>query len=694
MLLPFKAAIPKPDIQADQEIPPNAKLADIWVTHRDDLLLPLYPEMEDLRRYAWDQPLGDMSIEYMGALKGHVLTHLGDRLNAAFRHRLLHDLGCRIAKHPSQGRNVVMDGTDTCFISDAYDALSNGKGLEKLPHRIRALAEEFRARCGLQGASRVANVKLTPSTFKLHIELSREAEARECRGWSACPIAEHSRTFAYVDEKIAGAFATSLGGRIGGVSVDKRPAGLSVLQWMFGVHEQAWEAANRHARRKHRKARRRGKGGRRGRKQKACSGFGRWCPCASRKDVRVSSLATDGVALCAFLKIPAKSTPSSTPPPPLEERIKQFVSEVEGSPVYMMAEDPGRVNISQVMVKGAPLHPLPPAAAACSDKQVRLTRASNRRRTLQSLREKEELRRRRGNPMLRHAHDTLGAGGCTWKTTDSSRFLEMVRRLVSVQSTLVNEYVRGTWYASWKMLLWRRKRMVLAQHYSNLIRTHVPKGAAVILGRGNAGFSSTGKGETSVPTSRVGLEQFRALRALRTRNPSLQVPLCEDRTTMTCHHCGNVLQNVIGDNETVLRGLKECRECYPGDRKLQHWCRLERQRFEEKTELQHLAAWPRPREVVVTRKVVEADEVMRRKILGDDGYPMSKLESCVVRERTEGYTSRLLNRDINATKNLMQVLEALVLGRSRPAHLVKKRRERAQPLPPAAEMEEGVIQDA
>ena len=133
--------------------------------------------------------------------------------------------------------------------------------------------------------------------------------------------------------------------------------------------------------------------------------------------------------------------------------------------------------------------------------------------------------------------------------------------------------------------------------------------------------------------------------------------LDETRTTMTCAGCGSVLQDVPGTDGRPLRGIKECRGC----------CK-------------HKAATERAHWHCLQEAPLAEDGVPTCKHccggLEDihDGGKESKLKSCKVQDCTEKHTSRLLNRDTNASKNLMLVLRSLLSGEPRPAHLCKQAR--------------------
>ena len=79
----------------------DPRITELFERHAD-VLQCLYPSDAALRRVPWDQPLNDMSMEYMGALKAHVTTHLAARVNAWAVRRLIVELGVRRVE--SEGR--------------------------------------------------------------------------------------------------------------------------------------------------------------------------------------------------------------------------------------------------------------------------------------------------------------------------------------------------------------------------------------------------------------------------------------------------------------------------------------------------------------------------------------------------------------------------------------------------------------
>ena len=102
--------------------------------------------------------------------------------------------------------------------------------------------------------------------------------------------------------------------------------------------------------------------------------------------------------------------------------------------------------------------------------------------------------------MLGLAIRALSSAG-TWMTTNLAHFSRMLVAQRMVNDILVAEYVEDVWYARWKMLMWRRKRMVLMQYYAATIRRLAARGEPVVYGYGDGGFAASGRGDPAVPTT-------------------------------------------------------------------------------------------------------------------------------------------------------------------------------------------------
>ncbi len=675
--LPFKNGLPG-DGDAHASRPPHPRLAQAWERYKP-LLLPLYPPVDQLRKFRWDQPLNDIAREYMGAAKAHILTHLPSRLNVAVKHTLLTVLGGVEHVPVDVGRkcvrlpNVPGDGV---LLADVYDALENGVAPKhNLPTPVVALITETRGCSGLDDATAPASVdttddepkkarrarttrrlsKLKAVTLGLlrrHAEMSVEAARRGAKGWSVVPLIKTNLSFAYIDERIV---EDLLGAEKKARSCDQKGDGLTLLERTFGLHATAWNKASKDARRDHRKVSR-------GRPQK------KRCGAASYPaGWKAASVMTDGVALCVVLSRPkaisvrpaaasASSAPEAKPgkDEPKHDRpnveVAQFIDKFTAGNIHAIVEDPGRVNISQMTQLGKD-------GKHVSDQ---LSRRVYLARTLQNVYRRLELEKRQATAGLVAALDAMGEGFTTWRTPDLAAFVLMVQKAARVHSILVAAYIDDEWYARWRMLLWRRKRSVLMQYYNRVVGRVAKPNTPIVVATGDGGFAATGKGERSVPTSGARAELRRALRArlkVYDRHSNSAVPgrpgvhtfVPEQRTTMCCHKCGKVLQNVtVPETGYQLRGLKLCHNCGADPEKTDHWCKLER--------------------------VPESVEVARgERVLGDDGVVVRGLRLCVVLKHDIEHAHRLLNRDVNAARNIWLILNAMLHGQQRPEHLVMKK---------------------
>jgi hypothetical protein len=346
------------------------------------------------------------------------------------------------------------------------------------------------------------------------------------------------RTFAYLDDRVVNAITKGFG-----VTPSKGTASFATA---LGVDERSWNAANKASRslkRRHRDASSRHLCG----KSSFPTG---WIP---------TSAGTDGVSVCVTLTRPVEPSgpvdglaeKGVAKKATYEERLAQFVAR-HGRP-HKVAEDPGRVALSTTAQKGH------------DGKFVhnRHSRRQHLRWTLQGRRQYAEEDRRRKAPLLGLAIRELASAG-TWMTTHIAHFTRMLVTQMMVHDILVTEYVDDVWYAKWRMLMWRRKRMVVMQYYAATTRRLATRNEPVVFGYGDSGFAASGRGEQAVPTSGKIYLLHRVARCLKDVHPVMVVPVDERCTTMKCHGCGNVLQSIYAprqDRPRPLRGLKLCLHC-------------------------------------------------------------------------------------------------------------------------------------
>jgi len=315
---------------------------------------------------------------------------------------------------------------------------------------------------------------------------------------------------------------------------------------------------------------------------------------------KISSINTDGVAVVVVMKRLLQNRPKDA----------MNAKEPYANDVHMIADDPGRANLSYTAQK-----------TPRSDEWVagRLTRETYRRRSLFVASEEYEKQHRAQNPRLQEAIAAMSLG--TWKTTDPVRFFDMIERCHAGRQVLIAEYVTSPIHAVWRMRTWRRKRETLMQYCAGTIREmqDSPRWTRgrreVVYGLGAGGFAPTGPGEQPVPTKQKNRELVRVARCLQSKKLRVRIEsLVEDRTSKCCHGCHNVLDDILDENGYVIRDMKQCNHC----------------------------------------KTEGSDELKR---CSHDGTQ---------------HAFKRRNRDWNAAKNLWEVLKAIVLGQDRPEYLVRR----------------------
>lgn len=622
-LLPFKSVLSNRQTDGCP-----AALRAVWEVHRA-VLEPKYPSVGDLSRMAWDQALTDMAREMAGAIKSHVMVHLGDRTRAYLRCRVVCDLGGVVST--VAGRKACSVGGSTFHLADMYEALDSGQTAD-LPDVVRAEVAALRERLGLGGASRLSKLtKLTDGVFRLHVELSRDAERRRAaapaaawslpRAFSALPVVRTGRTFAYVDDRVMEALVRGFG------LDERRLPGERLFESMLGVGREDWDSASKAARRRRRRARA-ASGARKRRKPRRRDPG--WARRPDPKTWTATSAATDGVAVCLTLTSPVPPQGPVSGASPDAAGVPKVPRELR----HAIAADPGRVIIYE-------------AAQRCPDgswRSSRLSRAAYLKLSCQLRRDEAEARRRQERPELREAIEVLSAR--TWKTTDGEAFLAMVGVHAGVLPVLRREYVEDETYAKWRMLLWRRKRSTLMRSLADTISAVAPRGSKVTFGLGNAKFAPTGRGERAVPTTTVGKTLLRTARCLGRSYDVEVVPIDEARTTMCCHGCGAVLEDVRDGQGAVLRGLKACRTAS---------CREAKRHT-----------------LGASEEACGGCGAANTSLRDENGEAVSGLTICCHRRTCGGAEIegvRLRNRDKNAARNIWAALDAQMRGEQRPEYL-------------------------
>jgi hypothetical protein len=169
------------------------------------------------------------------------------------------------------------------------------------------------------------------------------------------------------------------------------------------------------------------------------------------------------------------------------------------------------------------------------------THLSRRRYEKRSWRDKAaawEASRRRDNPSYGEAIAQLGQAG-SWTTSDAVEMDEMLRCYARVWAALRGELVESKDHVLLKMRTKRKRRMMLDQAASRIVRPKgVPdvKNRGLVVGYGNARWKSRG------PRVKMIQALVRAMRTLRREGrPAVLVFIDEWCTSKCCHRCFGVM---------------------------------------------------------------------------------------------------------------------------------------------------------
>ncbi len=221
--------------------------------------------------------------------------------------------------------------------------------------------------------------------------------------------------------------------------------------------------------------------------------------------------------------------------------------------------DPGRVNPLMMAWEARPC-----PERSTEYEHLGVTRKHYYKATLIDECNEWHRRRRVGDPRLRAAYTEMSEHA--WKTCSVDELEAMVAVCTTHEEVLSAE--RESKEASlWSMRCWRRKTAYKDRVASQML-TRWQQAAgdiagapgpkpAVVLAFGNAGFSPTGRGEKSVPTKAWVLAFVHAFK--RMRAPGGVLMTSEYFTTLMCHRCECLGEEMRDGDGRVLRNIRYCR---------------------------------------------------------------------------------------------------------------------------------------
>eukprot|EP00210_Caulerpa_lentillifera_P002511 g2408.t1 len=182
---------------------------------------------------------------------------------------------------------------------------------------------------------------------------------------------------------------------------------------------------------------------------------------------------------------------------------------------------------------------------------------------------REEQENLQQNVPLRFAKEALGVVG------QEHNILSFIQAQNLHHQVLIEEHITSKFYSFRKMRAFRLKKAALSKASNALIDSAIEPNRRLVLGIGNANFSSSGRGSKSAPTTSL----MRAIQeAKRTKELELNkganwsfitiLNINEFRTTLICSTCGNptfqpFVRKPNGDMRRSSR-LRCCTHCVSG----------------------------------------------------------------------------------------------------------------------------------
>lgn len=318
-----------PEFWPTADVPRDAAVAAALDVAGTQHLLPDY--MAVMARTGWNQAINEMGRQYVGNFKTHVKAN--------------------IVKHAKAYVSGVVEATKACG-----DALDNGLRPLEITQDDFDLVANVRAALGCTKVhSTLGDVPVTPDLVGLHVFLLRSGAVT---GRSYAPVAQTGRHYAYIDERIACYLMQ--------VPEARCPHGApesasTPLQHLLHLLPSDFSRTTREARRLRRRALRRARVDAAGKQRRRGRGRGiapRRSTCGGRNPddvVAVSSIRTDGVGLRVCVKTPIDIRKYIRPAPTPEE--------IDAWEAARGAADDQRANASLAR-KASPRHPDAAVAAA------------------------------------------------------------------------------------------------------------------------------------------------------------------------------------------------------------------------------------------------------------------------------------------------------------------------------------------
>eukprot|EP00210_Caulerpa_lentillifera_P002579 g2474.t1 len=152
----------------------------------------------------------------------------------------------------------------------------------------------------------------------------------------------------------------------------------------------------------------------------------------------------------------------------------------------------------------------------------------------------EEQENLQENVLLRLTREALGVAG------QDNNILSFIQVQNLYHQVLIEEHINSKFYSFRKMRAFRLKKAALSKASNALIDSAIEPNRRLVLGIGNANFSSSGRGSKSAPTTSLmkAIQEAKRTKKLELNkgtnwSPIIILNINEFRTTLICSTCGN-----------------------------------------------------------------------------------------------------------------------------------------------------------
>eukprot|EP00210_Caulerpa_lentillifera_P002591 g2484.t2 len=153
---------------------------------------------------------------------------------------------------------------------------------------------------------------------------------------------------------------------------------------------------------------------------------------------------------------------------------------------------------------------------------------------------REEQEKLQQNLPLRFAREALGVAG------QDNNILSFIEAHNLHHQVFIEEHINNKFYSFRKMRAFRLKKAALSKASNALINKAIEPNRRLVLGIGNANFSSSGRGSKSAPTTSLmrAIQEAKRTKELELNkganwSPVIILNINEFRTTLICSTCGN-----------------------------------------------------------------------------------------------------------------------------------------------------------